>query len=62
MIPKKPRVLILNGPNLNLLGTREPELYGSKTLADLEATVREAAGKRGLDVDFLQMGYPFDGP
>lgn len=42
------RVTVLNGPNLNLLGTREPDLYGTRTLADVEALVAERA--RALDV------------
>lgn len=47
-------VLVLNGPNLNLLGSREPEIYGRETLADI-AKLCEAAGKRlGLTVDFRQ--------
>ncbi|MEM6971905.1 MAG: type II 3-dehydroquinate dehydratase [Pseudomonadota bacterium] len=47
-------ILVLNGPNLNLLGTREPEVYGHQTLADLEAMAREAAATRGLEIEFHQ--------
>jgi 3-dehydroquinate dehydratase-2 len=47
-------VFILNGPNLNLLGAREPEVYGSTTLGEIEAECRKAAGKLGLEVDFRQ--------
>lgn len=50
---KKP-ILVLNGPNLNLLGQREPEIYGHRTLADVEAMTREAAKARGHDIDFRQ--------
>lgn len=48
------QVLVLNGPNLNLLGTREPEKYGSSTLADLEATLTREAEDLGVSVDFYQ--------
>jgi 3-dehydroquinate dehydratase-2 len=50
-------VLILNGPNLNLLGTRKPEVYGSTTLADVEKLCRDAAASLGLDVEFKQSNH-----
>ena len=49
-----PSVLIVNGPNLNLLGTREPEIYGQTTLADIEARCRARAAELGLDLAFCQ--------
>jgi 3-dehydroquinate dehydratase II len=49
-----PRVLVLNGPNLNMLGVRDPALYGTATLADIAALCRAAAGPLGLAVDFRQ--------
>lgn len=47
-------IYVLNGPNLNLLGTREPGIYGRTTLADVETLCREAAKAHGLDVEFRQ--------
>jgi 3-dehydroquinate dehydratase-2 len=54
---RRPLVLVLNGPNLNLLGEREPEVYGSTTLADHVTATQAAAGERGLDVEHLQSNH-----
>jgi 3-dehydroquinate dehydratase II len=52
-----PKIWVLNGPNLNLLGTREPAVYGSATLADVETACRQAAKAHGADVDFRQSNH-----
>ncbi len=50
-------VLVLNGPNLNLLGRREPEIYGRLTLAELEKRCRKAGSKSALEVQFRQSNH-----
>ena len=51
------RIAVLNGPNLNLLGQREPELYGHTTLGEIETMVREAARGHGVEIDWLQTNH-----
>ncbi|MGH7580863.1 MAG: type II 3-dehydroquinate dehydratase, partial [Gemmatimonadales bacterium] len=50
-------IAVLNGPNLNLLGQREPEVYGRTTLAEIETMVREAGRSHGVDIEWLQTNH-----
>ena len=54
------RLLVLNGPNLNLLGTREPAVYGSTTLDDIRRQCQEWAGQNGHQLDFFQSNAEFE--
>jgi 3-dehydroquinate dehydratase-2 len=51
------KILVLNGPNLNLLGTREPEQYGRDTLADVERLCAEAGAKHGVEIECRQSNH-----
>ena len=58
--PSTKTVVVLNGPNLNLLGTREPAVYGSSTLADVEQLCRQACARHGWTLDFRQSNHEGD--
>ena len=51
------QVLVLNGPNLNLLGTREPDVYGSETLADIDADIQKIGRENGVEVTCFQSNH-----
>jgi 3-dehydroquinate dehydratase II len=55
-----PKIMLINGPNLNMLGTRQPEVYGYDTLADVEARVRKRAEPHGFEVDARQSNHEGD--
>jgi len=55
-----PIVVVLNGPNLNLLGKREPEIYGRETLADVEVECRRAGAELGLTIEFHQSNREYE--
>ena len=58
-VPMRPVVYVLNGPNLNLLGVRQPEIYGRETLADVEAECRRVGADLGLEIEFRQTNAEF---
>ena len=51
------KVLVIHGPNLNLLGTREPEIYGSMTMQDINEDLAKQAKKHNIEIDFFQSNH-----
>ncbi len=51
------KILVINGPNLNMLGIREPEIYGSATYSDLVSMIKESADKKGVQTEFFQSNH-----
>ncbi len=51
------KILVVNGPNLNMLGVREPQIYGSQTLQDLEKLIARHCGTKGIAVEFFQSNH-----
>ncbi|MDD3853314.1 MAG: 3-dehydroquinate dehydratase, partial [Syntrophomonadaceae bacterium] len=56
----RPAILVINGPNLNLLGEREPDIYGQQTLAEINNDLQKYAGARGTSIDFFQSNHEGD--
>lgn len=54
------KILVINGANLNMLGVREPEIYGRETLGDINAYIKEYADKRGVQTEFFQSNHEGD--